>query len=77
MNRVDVCICVYDVAVRRSACYPIALALLRLNNDHSLWTEKYMQALRALVSARSICAGDPVLHTRVIDFKLRREYSGL
>ena len=39
-----------------------------------LYTEKYLQAAKALLKAQSLDTKDPGLHVRIVDFKQRRMY---
>lgn len=70
LNRIDVCVVVYDVSVRRRELLDFKCIT---STYYTVMIEKYLQAIKALLAARSLDSEDPELHVRIIDFKRRRE----
>lgn len=70
LNRIDVCVVAYDVSVRRRKLLDFKCTAYTY---YTIVIEKYLQAIKALLAARSLDSEDPELHVRIIDFKQRRE----
>lgn len=71
-GRIDVLICAYDLSVRRSQSMPLALQLITMHilTRTIILAEKFLQAVKMLLTAQAVDAQDPELHVRIVDFKL-------
>ena len=69
-DNIKVWIAIYDVAVRRSEL--LRLSITRQTDlPHVMISEKYLQAIKSLLKARSLDPENPELHVRTVDLRQR------